>query len=75
MRACPRPSRISRTSWGTTDPRDTLMFPVGVHGDGSDEPLPLPPRLDLQAYSGVDVSAEAHDKDPARPGKSPLRAP
>ncbi len=53
---------------------DTMeMFSVGVLGDRSDELLPLPPNVDLDAYSVVDVSAEAYDNDTAHSGNSLLR--
>ncbi|MEU4782493.1 hypothetical protein [Micromonospora sp. NPDC023633] len=49
------------------------MFSVGVLGDAADELLPLPPNVDLEAYSVVDVSAEAYDNNTAHSGKSLLR--
>ncbi|MFG3705212.1 anti-sigma factor [Micromonospora sp. NPDC047670] len=55
------------------NPRNLEMFSVGVLGDEQDELLPLPPNVDLQAYSVVDVSAEAYDNDTAHSGTSLLR--
>ncbi|MGK5676297.1 anti-sigma factor [Micromonospora sp. URMC 106] len=55
------------------NPRNMEMFSVGVLGDEQDELLPLPPNVDLQAYSVVDVSAEAYDNNTARSGTSLLR--
>lgn len=53
---------------------DTMeMFSVGVLGRGSDALLPLPPNVDLSAYSVVDVSAEHYDNDTAHSGTSLLR--
>lgn len=51
---------------------DTMrMFSVGTLGDSSGALLPLPPKVDLQAYSVVDVSAEQFDN--AHSGDSLLR--
>lgn len=55
------------------NPRDMEMFSVGVLGDEQDELLPLPPNVDRQAYSVVDVSAEAYDNNTAHSGTSLLR--
>ncbi|WP_231928380.1 anti-sigma factor [Micromonospora echinaurantiaca] len=55
------------------NPRTMEMFSVGVLGDGADELLPLPPAVDLQAYSVVDVSAERFDNNTAHSGESLLR--
>ncbi|MGK5519964.1 anti-sigma factor [Micromonospora sp. URMC 107] len=55
------------------NPRNMEMFSVGVLGDAADELLPLPPNVDLEAYSVVDVSAEAYDNNTAHSGKSLLR--
>ncbi|MGW4500941.1 anti-sigma factor [Micromonospora sp. NPDC004336] len=55
------------------NPRNMEMFSVGVLGDEPDELLPLPPNVDLRAYSVVDVSAEAYDNNTAHSGKSLLR--
>lgn len=55
------------------NPRNMQMFSVGVLGDATDELLPLPPNVDLEAYSVVDVSAEAYDNNTAHSGKSLLR--
>ncbi|QGN50347.1 anti-sigma factor [Micromonospora sp. WMMD558] len=53
---------------------DTMeMFSVGVLGSQKDELLPLPPNVDLEAYSVVDVSAEAYDNNTAHSGNSLLR--
>ncbi|WP_435820075.1 hypothetical protein [Micromonospora purpureochromogenes] len=50
------------------------MFSIGVLRDPSgDALLPLPPNVDLQAYSVVDVSAEQYDNKPAHSGDSLLR--
>jgi hypothetical protein len=57
------------------NPRELEMFSVGVLGDEPDGLLPLPPDVDLQAYSGVDVSAEAYDNHTAHSGRSRLRGP
>ncbi|RKN49436.1 anti-sigma factor [Micromonospora endolithica] len=55
------------------NPTNMEMFSVGVLGGGSDELLPLPPNVDLEAYSVVDVSAEAFDNETAHSGNSLLR--
>ncbi|MGS2614835.1 hypothetical protein ACVCAH_09950 [Micromonospora sp. LZ34] len=55
------------------NPRTMEMFSVGVPGDATDELLPVPPNVDLQAYSVVDVSAEAYDDNTAHSGESLLR--
>ncbi|MCM0675389.1 anti-sigma factor [Micromonospora phytophila] len=55
------------------NPQTMEMFSVGVLGGESDELLRLPPNVDLQAYSVVDVSAEAYDNNTAHSGKSLLR--
>ncbi|SCL29492.1 Anti-sigma-K factor rskA [Micromonospora nigra] len=55
------------------NPRSMEMFSVGVLGDGSDVLLPLPPNVDLDAYSVVDISAEEYDNDTAHSGDSLLR--
>ncbi|MDT0532885.1 anti-sigma factor [Micromonospora sp. DSM 115977] len=55
------------------DPRTMKMFSVGVLGDATDELLPLPPNVDLEAYSVVDVSAETYDNNTAHSGKSLVR--
>ncbi|WP_435871392.1 anti-sigma factor [Micromonospora echinaurantiaca] len=55
------------------NPRTMEMFSVGVLGDAADELLPLPPKVDLQAYSVVDVSAERFDNNTAHSGESLLR--
>jgi hypothetical protein len=53
---------------------DTMeMFSVGVLGADPDALLPLPPNVDLAAYSVVDVSAEGYDNDTAHSGDSLLR--
>ncbi|MEH1102708.1 anti-sigma factor [Micromonospora sp. CPCC 205561] len=55
------------------NPRTMEMFSVGVLGDAADELLPLPPNVDLEAYSVVDVSAETYDNNTAHSGESLLR--
>ncbi|MEH0933598.1 anti-sigma factor [Micromonospora psammae] len=56
------------------NPSNMKMFSVGVLRDRSgDALLPLPPNVDLQAYSVVDVSAEQFDNKPAHSGDSLLR--
>ncbi|MEV4478905.1 anti-sigma factor [Micromonospora coxensis] len=56
------------------NPKNMEMFSVGVLRDGSgDALLPLPPNVDLEAYSVVDVSAERYDNKPAHSGDSLLR--
>lgn len=55
------------------NPRTREMFSVGVLGDRADEPLSLPPAVDLQAYSVVDVSVERFDNNTAHSGESLLR--
>ncbi|SCE67035.1 anti-sigma factor [Micromonospora mirobrigensis] len=56
------------------NPKNMEMFPVGVlHNRSDDALLPLPPNVDLQAYSVVDVSAEQYDNKPAHSGDSLLR--
>ncbi|WP_442934580.1 anti-sigma factor [Micromonospora sp. CPCC 205739] len=56
------------------NPSNMKMFSVGVLRDRSgDALLLLPPNVDLQAYSVVDVSAEQFDNKPAHSGDSLLR--
>ncbi|QDY06898.1 anti-sigma factor [Micromonospora sp. HM134] len=56
------------------NPTTMEMFSVGVlRGSSGDALLPLPPNVDLQAYSVVDVSAEQYDNQPAHSGDSLLR--
>ncbi|MEV4769960.1 anti-sigma factor domain-containing protein [Micromonospora humida] len=56
------------------NPTTMEMFSVGVlRGSSGDALLPLPPNVDLQAYSVVDVSAEQYDNKPAHSGDSLLR--
>ncbi|WDZ87319.1 anti-sigma factor [Micromonospora cathayae] len=55
------------------DPATMEMFSVGVLGGGADALLPLPPNVDLDRYSVVDVSAEQYDNDTAHSGDSLLR--
>ncbi|MER6595830.1 anti-sigma factor, partial [Micromonospora purpureochromogenes] len=56
------------------NPTNMEMFSIGVLRDPSgDALLPLPPNVDLQAYSVVDVSAEQYDNKPAHSGDSLLR--
>lgn len=56
------------------NPTSMEMFSIGVLRDRSgDALLPLPPNVDLQAYSVVDVSAEQYDNKPAHSGDSLLR--
>ncbi|MFI7576345.1 anti-sigma factor [Micromonospora sp. NPDC049497] len=55
------------------NPTTMEMFSVGVLGDEPDELLPLPPKVDLEAYSVVDVSAETLDNNTAHSGNSLLR--
>ncbi|MER7456276.1 anti-sigma factor [Micromonospora sp. NPDC126480] len=55
------------------NPGTMEMFSVGVLGGADDELLPLPPNVDLEAYSVVDVSAEAYDNNTAHSGDSLLR--
>ncbi|MGN9803884.1 anti-sigma factor [Micromonospora sp. L32] len=56
------------------NPTSMEMFSIGVLRDPSgDALLPLPPNVDLQAYSVVDVSAEQYDNEPAHSGDSLLR--
>ncbi|WFE64332.1 anti-sigma factor [Micromonospora sp. WMMD714] len=56
------------------NPKTMEMFSVGVlRGSSGDALLPLPPNVDLQAYSVVDVSAEQYDNRPAHSGDSLLR--
>ncbi|WP_374103783.1 anti-sigma factor [Micromonospora sp. U56] len=56
------------------NPTNMEMFSLGVLRDPSgDALLPLPPNVDLQAYSVVDVSAEQYDNKPAHSGDSLLR--
>ncbi|MGK5442298.1 anti-sigma factor [Micromonospora sp. URMC 105] len=56
------------------NPTNMRMFSIGVLRDSSgDALLPLPPNVDLQAYSVVDVSAEQYDNKPAHSGDSLLR--
>ncbi|MFJ6152848.1 MULTISPECIES: anti-sigma factor [Micromonospora] len=55
------------------NPTTMQMFSVGTLGGGSDALLPLPPNVDLSAYSVVDVSAEQYDNKPAHSGDSLLR--
>ncbi|MEV6799859.1 anti-sigma factor [Micromonospora rifamycinica] len=56
------------------NPTTMEMFSVGVlRGSSGDALLPLPPNVDLQAYSVVDVSAEQYDNRPAHSGDSLLR--
>ncbi|GLY24497.1 anti-sigma factor [Micromonospora sp. NBRC 101691] len=55
------------------DPASMEMFSVGVLGDGADALLPLPPNVDLDRYSVVDVSAEQYDNNTAHSGDSLLR--
>ncbi|WFE96747.1 anti-sigma factor [Micromonospora sp. WMMD987] len=56
------------------NPTTMEMFSVGVlRGSSGDALLPLPPNVDLQAYSVVDVSAEEYDNRPAHSGDSLLR--
>ncbi|MFC0005746.1 anti-sigma factor [Micromonospora siamensis] len=56
------------------NPKNMEMFSVGVLRNRSgDALLPLPPNVDLQAYSVVDVSAEQYDNKPAHSGDSLLR--
>ncbi|NYF57368.1 anti-sigma factor [Micromonospora purpureochromogenes] len=56
------------------NPTSMEMFSIGVLRDPSgDALLPLPPNVDLQAYSVVDVSAEQYDNKPAHSGDSLLR--
>ncbi|WBB82049.1 anti-sigma factor [Micromonospora sp. WMMD882] len=55
------------------DPQTMEMFSVGVLGEGPDALLPLPPNVDLDRYSVVDVSAEQYDNDTAHSGDSLLR--
>ncbi|MFX0593529.1 anti-sigma factor domain-containing protein [Melissospora conviva] len=55
------------------NPRNMKMLSIGVLGDATDELLPLPPNVDLEEYSVVDLSAEAYDNDPAHSGNSLLR--
>ncbi|MBO4161664.1 anti-sigma factor [Micromonospora antibiotica] len=56
------------------NPTSMEMFSVGVlRGSSGDALLPLPPNVDLQAYSVVDVSAEQYDNKPAHSGDSLLR--
>lgn len=55
------------------DPRTMEMFSVGVLGGGADALLPLPPDVDLDRYSVVDVSAERYDNNTAHSGDSLLR--
>nr|WP_232624706.1 hypothetical protein [Micromonospora sagamiensis] len=42
-------------------------------GEGTDALLPLPPDVDLDRYSVVDVSAERYDNNTAHSGDSLLR--
>ncbi|WKU04519.1 anti-sigma factor [Micromonospora sp. HUAS LYJ1] len=56
------------------NPTTMEMFSVGVlRGSSGDALLPLPPNVDLRAYSVVDVSAEQYDNQPAHSGDSLLR--
>ncbi|MEU5914004.1 anti-sigma factor [Micromonospora sp. NPDC047527] len=55
------------------NPTTMQMFSVGTLGGSSDALLPLPPNVDLSAYSVVDVSAEQYDNKPAHSGDSLLR--
>ncbi|MDG4829385.1 anti-sigma factor [Solwaraspora sp. WMMD1047] len=55
------------------NPATMEMFSVGVLGADPDALLPLPPNVDLAAYSVVDVSAEGYDNDTAHSGDSLLR--
>ncbi|GIJ19990.1 anti-sigma factor [Micromonospora lutea] len=55
------------------NPQSMEMFSVGVLGGGSDVLLPLPPNVDLERYSVIDVSAEQFDNDTAHSGDSLLR--
>lgn len=56
------------------NPTTMEMFSVGVlRGGSGDALLPLPPNVDLEAYSVVDVSAERYDNQPAHSGDSLLR--
>ncbi|MEU4568334.1 anti-sigma factor [Micromonospora sp. NPDC023956] len=55
------------------DPRTMEMLSVGVLGGGADALLPLPPGVDLDRYSVVDVSAEQYDNNTAHSGDSLLR--
>ena len=56
------------------NPTTMEMFSVGVlRGSSGDALLPLPPNVDLQEYSVVDVSAEQYDNQPAHSGDSLLR--
>ncbi|MBY8870815.1 anti-sigma factor [Micromonospora sp. PLK6-60] len=56
------------------NPTNMKMFSIGVlRAASGDVLLPLPPNVDLQAYSVVDVSAERYDNEPAHSGDSLLR--
>ncbi|WP_435822725.1 anti-sigma factor [Micromonospora arborensis] len=55
------------------NPTTMKMLSVGTLGGGPDALLPLPPNVDLQSYSVVDVSAEQYDNKPAHSGDSLLR--
>ncbi|MEH0841023.1 anti-sigma factor [Micromonospora sp. CPCC 205711] len=56
------------------NPKNMEMFSIGtLRSRSGDALLPLPPNVDLQAYSVVDVSAEQYDNKPAHSGESLLR--
>ncbi|MFC4021420.1 anti-sigma factor [Micromonospora sp. GCM10011542] len=55
------------------NPTNLEMFSIGTLGGNSDALLPLPPNVDLKAYSVVDVSAEQYDNNTKHSGDSLLR--